>query len=148
MDSTVNKGEVSPAIERSRGLTLLGNYDEALATLDAAEGEPDTLDDVRVRLYREAARVLMARGFPIAAMECLDKASELATRCLNGTELLSLNLQRAYVSMAGRGDEDTDEGPIKDTELYLDSLEFSGADAGIDEETVSYPYHYSIDCDS
>ncbi|KAK4225994.1 CHAT domain-containing protein [Podospora fimiseda] len=118
---------ITNAITTARDQSLLGNFDQALATLDAASDLEGISDGDTIRLYRAASRVLMRRGFPIVAKDCLDKAAVIPTLQVSRNEQLLLALQRIYVSVVGCG-EDTDAEDDNDPVLvqtgdHLESLD-------------------------
>lgn len=100
---------IAAAISRSREQSLHGNFDEALATLDAALDLPDMSDTDRVALFRGSARVFTRCGFPVFAKDCLDKAAAVPTDHINSADRLALLVHRAYVYVVGCGEDPGNE---------------------------------------
>lgn len=119
--------DIASAITAARDQSLLGNFDEALTILDAASDLENISDADRIGLYRAASRILMRRGFPILAKDCLDKAAAIPTLHVSRTEQLVLGVHRAYVSVAGcteeTGNEDDDDAALTKAWEHLESLD-------------------------
>jgi hypothetical protein len=96
---------ISRAVLCSRDQALLGDFDGALLTLDKASEIGGISDADKIQLHREAARVLMRRGFPLLTKDCLDQAIAIPTQPDDSTKRLSLLVHRSYISSVGCGDE-------------------------------------------
>ncbi|KAK4459810.1 CHAT domain-containing protein [Cladorrhinum samala] len=119
--------DIASAITAARDQSLLSHFDEALATLDAASDLENISNADLIRLHRAASRILMRRGFPILAKDCLDKAAAIPLLHVSRTEQLALGVQRAYVSVVGCtgeiGSEDDDDAALRDAREHLESLD-------------------------
>ncbi|KAI1378962.1 CHAT domain-containing protein [Hypoxylon crocopeplum] len=125
MADITHENGIDRAISHSRDLTLLGDFDRALAALDIAAAANDVPDGDKVRVYRAAARVFMRRGFPTLAKEWLEKAAAIAPRSLSRTECLALDVHKAYISIVGCGGQDDGDASILEAQEYLDSRQTS-----------------------
>ncbi|KAG7283968.1 hypothetical protein NEMBOFW57_010326 [Staphylotrichum longicolle] len=137
MEDQQDDPAVASAISRSRHQALHGDFDGALATLDAALEFQGILDDDKIQVYREAARVLMRRGFPLPAKNCLDQAIAIpipASRLADAQRSrLPLLVHRAYVSIVGCGDEADEQSILADAQQYVDAQLNVGKTGEIDE---------------
>lgn len=137
MEGQQDDPAVASAISRSRNQALHGDFDGALATLDAALELQGILDDDKIQVYREAARVLMRRGFPLPAKNCLDQAIAIpipASRLADAQRSrLPLLVHRAYVSIVGCGDEADEQAILAEAQQYVDAQLNVGKTGEIDE---------------
>jgi hypothetical protein len=114
---------ISHAILYGRDQSLLGDFNGALATLDAASKLEGIVESDTIPLHREAARVLLCQGFPLLARDHLNQAVAITEQAINSTRPLSLLVHRAYVLGVGCREELNDNAAVllEEAQQYIES---------------------------
>jgi len=113
--------EIAQATLRCRELTLVNHYDEALSILDNLIERADIHPTDKIELYRAAARTLFARGFPIVAKDCIQKALGCFAEYPVDNIRLPLLVHNALVTIVGCGNDLNDDGCLTEVETLLSS---------------------------
>jgi hypothetical protein len=113
--------EIAQATLHCRELTLVCHYDKALSILDTLIERADIHPTDKIELYRAAARTLFARGFPVVAKDCIQKALGCFAEHPVDNIRLPLLVHNAFVTFVGCGDDLNDDGCLSEVETLLAS---------------------------
>ena len=103
-------------------LSLLGQYKAALDLLGPLIDDSTLTTCEMLDVLRATGQILVLRGYPQIAKECIKKALTLDHNQLENHQILALNVHHAFITIVACGEELENEKCLHQAEEWLKTL--------------------------